>query len=65
MTHGELIAMAERHVLLGQELIYRQQQIVARLAESGASTELAIGLLDLFQSMQRIHVEHLDRLRDQ
>jgi len=65
MTRADLIAQAERHVRLGEGHIYRQQQILAQVAESGASTDACRGTAELLQSLQNVQVEHLERLRDQ
>lgn len=65
MTRSELVAQAESHVRFGEENIYRQQHVIAQLAERGESTELAVALLDLFQAIQCLHVGHMERLRDQ
>jgi hypothetical protein len=64
MTREQAIIQAEGYVRWGESQIFRQHQVILNLASYGASTELALELLDLFQTVQAKHVEHLEGLRD-
>ena len=55
--------MAERHVRRGAELILQQRDLIRELEAKGQNTAMARKLLAEFESIQRLHVGHLWRLR--
>ena len=63
VTRETPLEIVRRHVLLGERHIERQQMIVQQLTELGAPIDQALALLDLFEEMQAMHVEHLRRLK--
>ncbi|TIW61027.1 MAG: hypothetical protein E5V49_13125 [Mesorhizobium sp.] len=58
-----LLAVLEQHVLLGERHIARQREIVADFHDRGFRADLAEELLELFEQMQLLHIDHRDRLR--
>jgi hypothetical protein len=59
---GEL-AMVFGHVQLGHAQLRSQRAVIKRLLALGASVELAQDLMANFVAIQRMHREHLRRLR--
>jgi hypothetical protein len=57
------LAKAERAVALGQKHIAEQRAIIEQLSRSGRNMGQAEQLLLTFVETQRVHVEHLDRVR--
>ncbi|THK37087.1 hypothetical protein EHS39_16725 [Ensifer sp. MPMI2T] len=63
MREGETeIEMVRRHVRDGAAVVARQQELVGRLLVNGLATQAAEQMLAQFESAQRQHQEHLDRL---
>ena len=56
------LEMVRRHVREGEGQVQRQSELLARLQERGAPTDLAVILLEQFEDIQRLHKEHLTRL---
>ena len=56
------LAMVQRHVRQGAEIVTRQRELLARLQANGHQTEEAEALLHSFEDTQREHEEHLARL---
>jgi len=59
----ERLAMAERHITVGELQIARQRELVAELGQSGR--DAAVKLLELFEATQALHVAARARLRAQ
>jgi hypothetical protein len=59
----EHLAMAEKHVALGEEHLVRLRSIVGELRRHGYDTTQDEMLLASFEAMQVIHLEHRNRLR--
>jgi hypothetical protein len=61
------LAIAERHVIEGQDHIDRQREIVAQLGRAGRgnswTAKLARDLLHTLEVTQRAHVAHYNQLR--
>lgn len=57
------LEMTKRHVRDGKQALARQRRLIADLEARGENTELAHKLLDDFESIQRLHQDHLDRIR--
>src|SRR5262249_51528892 len=58
----EYFSMARRHVATGETLIARQHEIVARLERGGHNSLDAKRLLDTFEEIQNMHIDHHYRL---
>ena len=61
----ERLAMAERHITVGESHIARQRELVAELDQNGRDAAEAVKLLGLFEATQALHVADRDRLRAQ
>ena len=59
----ERIAIAERHVSHGRDIIDRQSRLIARLRARGLDTTLPEELLAGFEHAQRNFEKDLERLR--
>ena len=59
----ERLAMAERHVTVGEHHIERQRRVVAERRRQGLDSQGAVELLMRFERMQAMHVAGRDRLR--
>lgn len=57
------LEMVRRHIREGEGHLKRQGELLARLRERGAPTDLAITLLEQFKDFQRQHEAHLIRLQ--
>jgi hypothetical protein len=57
------LALAERHVLEGQQNLDRQRALVARIEHAGLPTADAEALLRQYEAMQSIYIAERDRLR--
>ena len=60
------LAMAERHIVEGEQHIARQRVIAARLKRNRPGSEThkqALVMLDTLERMQRSHLAERDRLR--
>jgi hypothetical protein len=57
------LEMAMRHVRRGKVLVSRQRQMVEELEARGENADQARQLLAEFEAIQRMHTEHLERLR--
>ena len=58
------LEMVQRHVREGTRLVARQRALVAHLLAAGRPTGEAGRLLDNFEDVQRMHEDHLARVRD-
>ena len=59
------LEMVRRHVREGEGQVQRQSELLARLQERGAWTDMidmAVILLEQFEDIQRLHKAHLTRL---
>lgn len=61
----EHLEQARRHVAEGEKHIARQREVVAGLECDGHDSKQARKLLHEFEGVQRLHVEHRDRLKKQ
>jgi hypothetical protein len=59
----EHLALAERHVIEGENHIARQRQIIDRLARGTGNLKLAEDVLAKLESTQATHIANRDRLR--
>ena len=57
------LEMVERHVLEGRRHVHRQNEILARLEELGADSNMAAQLLIQFEVTLAEHEAHRDRIR--
>ena len=57
------LQMAERHVLAGERQLARQREIIAWLKEHGHPTVEAERLLTNLDDSQRLHRDHVARLK--
>ncbi len=65
MARAALLVLAElagRHVAQGEQLIARQQEIVAELESGGQDASGAKQLLASFQGILQLHIADRDRL---
>ena len=56
------LAMAERHVVEGQERIARQTATITRLTDAGPDTTLAASILHELEHTLELSCSHRDRL---
>jgi hypothetical protein len=56
------LQMVRRHVREGEARVQRQREIVMKMWEMGAPTNIAVTLLEAFQDTLRQHKAHLVRL---
>lgn len=59
------LEMVQRHVREGGGQVQRQSELLARLQERGAPTDMAVILLEQFEDTQRLHKAHLTRLESE
>jgi hypothetical protein len=64
LLHDHL-ALAERHVREGLQIIARQRELTAALQRGGHDTREAVELLSSFEDIQQLHESDRDRLRRQ
>jgi hypothetical protein len=57
------LAMAERHVTVGERCVAEQRERVAALERDGHDITESLLLLGQFQELQELHVAGRDRLR--
>lgn len=57
------LEMVQRHIREGEGHLRRQGELITRLQELGAPTDIATSLLEQFTDCQRQHKEHLTRLQ--
>jgi hypothetical protein len=62
MSDNAELRMVRGHIEQGEQRIVAQRNLIARLRQLGASTELAEQLLAQFRRVQELHEEHLARL---
>ena len=63
MVKGETeLQMVQRHVRQGEAHLQRQREIITEMWERGASTDMAVALLEQFQDTLRLHKAHLIRI---
>ena len=63
MAKGETeLQMVQRHVREGEAHVQRQSEIVTKMRERGASTDIPVTLLAAFQETLRQHKAHLGRI---
>jgi two-component system chemotaxis response regulator CheB len=56
------LQMVQRHIREGEAHVQRQREIVTKMWERGAPTDLAVSLLEAFQGTLRQHIAHLVRI---
>ena len=56
------LAVAEKHVLRGEEHVRQQRELVAQLERDGHDALLSREILKTFEQSLRMHVENRDRL---
>ena len=56
------LEMVRRYVREGKGQVQQQGELLARLQDQGAPTDVAVTLLKLFKDIQRQHEAHLTRL---
>jgi hypothetical protein len=56
------LQMVQRHVREGEAHVQRQREIVTKMRERGAPTDIAVTLLEAFQDTLRQHRAHLGRI---
>jgi ATP-dependent protease HslVU (ClpYQ) peptidase subunit len=56
------LQMVQRHVREGEAHVQRQREVVTKMWERGAPTDIAVTLLEAFQDTLRQHKAHLVRL---
>jgi len=59
----EHLAMAKKHVALGEAHLVRLREVVSELRRHGDDTTQDEMLLASFEALQVIHLEHRNRLR--
>jgi hypothetical protein len=59
------LTQAERHIVLGEELIARQRELIAELEQNDHDSTEAKRLLATFEQVQATHMAGRDRLRRQ
>jgi hemerythrin len=57
------LALAERHIVEGENTVVRQRELVARLAKKRLDHRLAQKLLIEFETMLASHMADRDRIR--
>ena len=62
MEEESELAMVQRHVRQGAEIITRQREVLSHLQARKQPTEEAEALLMSFEHIQRQHEEHLERI---
>jgi hypothetical protein len=55
---------AEAHVVQGASHIARQRELIAELERDSHKIEVAVRLLDLFETTQAAYIAHVERLRE-
>lgn len=58
----EDLAMVQRHIDQGKEILEKQRALVARAERDGGDVEKARNTLRAFEETQRMHKEHEERL---
>jgi hypothetical protein len=61
----EYLALAERHVAAGEQLVARQRELIAELERDGHDIGEATKLLDQLEQLQASHVGIRNRLRQE
>jgi hypothetical protein len=56
------LQMVQRHVREGEAHVQRQSEIVTKMWERGAPTDMAVTLLEAFQEILCQHKAHLGRI---
>jgi hypothetical protein len=56
------LQMVQRHVREGEAHVQRQREIITKMSERDAPTDIAVTLLEAFQDTLRRHKAHLVRL---
>jgi hypothetical protein len=59
------LAEAQRHVAEGAARIGRQRQLIIELGRDGHSSDAAEDLLRSFERIQKSHLAHRDRIREE
>ena len=55
--------MVTRHVREGEAILERQRVLIAKLIERRSTTDEAETLLDIYETSQALHLDHLKRLQ--
>ena len=58
----EHLALAEKHIAEGLDIIARQRGVIARLAENDADPKLAREILGVMERTQELHLADRERL---
>jgi hypothetical protein len=58
------IEMVERHVEVGRRIVREQSKLIHVRRREGRDVVEAEQLLGTFEDLQRLHVEHLERLKE-
>lgn len=62
MDHDAELAMVRRHVAMGERSVSEQRQRVEDCRKTGRPSDMAESLLTEFETLQALHVAHLNRL---
>lgn len=57
------LQMVARHVREGEAILERQRALIAKLNERRSTTDEAETLLDIYETSQALHLDHLKRLQ--
>ena len=58
------LQMVTRHVREGEAILERQRVLIAKLIERRSTTDEAETLLDIYETSQALHLDHLKRLQN-
>jgi uncharacterized protein HemY len=56
------LQMVQRHVREGAQTVSRQRELVGRFLDHSVEWKRAMDLLELFEDIQLLHEDHLERL---
>jgi len=59
----EILKTARRHVSEGAQLIARQEQLIKEMSARGFDVSGYEKVLGRFEDIQRLHVQHVERLQ--
>ena len=59
------LALAERHVQVGESQLAKQRELVAQLERSGYETRSPCATLKQFEELQKLHLADLEKLRNE
>lgn len=58
------LQMVARHVREGEAILERQRALIAKLKERSSTTDETETLLDIYETSQALHLDHLKRLQN-